>query len=556
MELLHTTLLRVEENTNKIASAKIMKKVTMPIAISDEEEACPVGDPVKDVASKVCQADHHRRYGDDLCSSSHSLALSGVNLTRNMGVAEMPPPLLIGRPTMMLYQPSFRPPGYLVKNGSIRGHGKSRLSTHFGIVQRVGLKRNFSSYAGVDNDSSGNMVKVFGSVIKKFPSQLLIGSKNLVTHVNPNQMKLPPENSLTEPQRWAANYAFDTQKNLLEELLSLIPSTILVDNIFHMFVMMLTKYNDCMEEPTFWCLPPSFSTDLRQGKSGKQLVVDYSKTWMKPSLTLTYVYLPIKEDSRHWYLMLIAFREGMLYYLDASMGEVEALKQKSFVRKLGDDVVTIIAESTYEEDFSTKVGYITCSGVVVAMAFLLLRHGNAGGRGGGHRHSHRHHPPTSCRQNHEQSASPERRARAADLTSHGVRRRHSCMLLPPPIYLAASTASVECVVGKGSPSCRSTQPSSASPPFMHASATVDLPSRFCRHRGVRHREGDPKLPIYLAVECVTAVHACSYHRRSTQPPSLRHPRAADGPATPVASASLCFEFLIWLCASLLIWLCA
>ena len=30
-------------------------------------------------------------------------------------------------------------------------------------------------------------------------------------------------------------------------------------------------------------------TDLRQGKSGKQLVVDYSKTWMKPSLTLNYV---------------------------------------------------------------------------------------------------------------------------------------------------------------------------------------------------------------------------------------------------------------------------
>ncbi|KAL4294523.1 hypothetical protein AHAS_Ahas18G0236600 [Arachis hypogaea] len=72
-----------------------------------------------------------------------------------------------------------------------------------------------------------------------------------------------------------------------------------------------------------------------------------------------------------------------------------------------------------------------------------------------------------------------------------------------------STATVECVAGKGSPSCRSTQPWSVSPPFMHAPATTDLPSR---RRSVAH----------------------------------------DSPS---ASASLCFEFLIWLCASLLIWLC-
>ncbi|KAL4286598.1 hypothetical protein AHAS_Ahas19G0102200 [Arachis hypogaea] len=246
MELLCTTLLRVEEITNKIASAKIVEKVTMPIAISDEEEASPVGGSREGCSSKRsrCSKSLSRRpsskgighgatrktlaslvvshelatnftttNGLHLSSSSLSPALSGVNLTGNKGVTEMPPPLLIGRPTMIFHQPRFSPPGDLVKNDSIRGHGKSRLSTRFGLVQRTGPERNFSSDTSRANDGSGDREKVFGSVMKKSPSQLHIGSKNSVAHVSPNQMKLLPENSLTEPQRWAPSYAFDTQKN-------------------------------------------------------------------------------------------------------------------------------------------------------------------------------------------------------------------------------------------------------------------------------------------------------------------------------------------------------
>ncbi|RYQ94968.1 hypothetical protein Ahy_B08g089951 [Arachis hypogaea] len=59
-----------------------------------------------------------------------------------------------------------------------------------------------------------------------------------------------------------------------------------------------------------------------------------------------------------------------------------------------------------------------------------------------------------------------------------IRGRHRRL---PFMYL--STATVECVAGKGSPSCRSTQPWSVSPPFMHAPATTDLPSR---RRSVAH----------------------------------------------------------------------
>ncbi|QHO39090.1 uncharacterized protein DS421_4g126080 [Arachis hypogaea] len=259
MEFLCTTLLCVEENTNKITSAKNVENVTMPIAISDEEEASPVSGSRKGCSSKKSKCSKSlsgrpsRRYGDDLWSlvitvsisdsatrktiilsavshksainlttthglhlSSNSLSptLSGVNLIGNMEVAEMPPPLLIGQPRMMLHQSSFSPPGYL---------------------------------------------------------------------------------------RWICNNLSPCREELVkfgdfilirEELLSLIPGANLL-----------------------MCTTIIF--DIRQEKSVKQLVIDYSKTWMKPSITLNYVYLPIKEDFRYWYLIVIAFKEGMLYYLNA-----------------------------------------------------------------------------------------------------------------------------------------------------------------------------------------------------------------------------------------------
>ncbi|QHO56274.1 FAR1 DNA-binding domain protein [Arachis hypogaea] len=370
MELLFTKLLRVEEITNKIASAKIVEKVTIPIAIFDEEEASSVGGSGEGCNSKRsrCYKSLSRRPSSKgIGDRATQKTLAHRSLVTNWPQISQPPMGYTSARVLFL-QPSqrFSPHGDLVKNGSIRGHGKSCLSTHSGLIQRAGTERSFPGDTGRANDGSSDRMKVFGSVMQKSPSQLLIGSKNSVTHVSLDQMKLPPKNSLTEPQRWAASYAFDTQKNSVEVLLSLTPGTIPVDNIFHMFAMMLTKYNNCMEGPTFWCLLPSFSTDIHQEKSVKQLVADYSKTWMKPSLTLNYVHLPIKEDSGQWYLMVIAFREGMLYYLDASTGEVEAMKRKSFIRKLGDDVAAIITESTYEEDFSTKAGCITCSGITAA----------------------------------------------------------------------------------------------------------------------------------------------------------------------------------------------
>ncbi|RYR31755.1 hypothetical protein Ahy_B01g056647 [Arachis hypogaea] len=58
----------------------------------------------------------------------------------------------------------------------------------------------------------------------------------------------------------------------------------------------------------------------------------------------------------------------------------------------------------------------------------------------------------------------------------GGGHRRSTQPTGGPTSASASAAAVECVAGKGSSSCRSTQPWSESPPFMHAPATADLPS--------------------------------------------------------------------------------
>ncbi|KAL4322076.1 hypothetical protein AHAS_Ahas14G0174300 [Arachis hypogaea] len=72
IELMCIMLLCVEENTNKNASAKNVENVTMPMAISDKEEACPVGGSREGCSSKRSRCSKSlsgrpsRRYGDDL----------------------------------------------------------------------------------------------------------------------------------------------------------------------------------------------------------------------------------------------------------------------------------------------------------------------------------------------------------------------------------------------------------------------------------------------------------------------------------------------------------
>ncbi|GAU28459.1 hypothetical protein TSUD_294630 [Trifolium subterraneum] len=65
---------------------------------------------------------------------------------------------------------------------------------------------------------------------------------------------------------------------------------------------------------TVWSLPPTFAVDVIQGTNIEVLATKYGADWMIPYTTLKYIYVPIKDKSEHWYLMVISIKDHMSAY--------------------------------------------------------------------------------------------------------------------------------------------------------------------------------------------------------------------------------------------------
>ncbi|XLR68749.1 hypothetical protein HN51_015807, partial [Arachis hypogaea] len=73
---------------------------------------------------------------------------------------------------------------------------------------------------------------------------------------------------------------------------------------------------------------------------------------------------PLEGANRTWYLMVIGFRERILYHLDASMTEEENIKQKAVIRFVGNEVSRMIAAPHYQLEFLKTAGGVMCFGIL------------------------------------------------------------------------------------------------------------------------------------------------------------------------------------------------
>ncbi|RYQ85098.1 hypothetical protein Ahy_B10g104609 [Arachis hypogaea] len=107
----------------------------------------------------------------------------------------------------------------------------------------------------------------------------------------------------------------------------------------------------------------AMKADIQEGKDTHQLLQKYKDPWMKGSSTLNYAYIPLREPTRHWYLMVIGFRERILYHLDASMTEEESIRRKAVIRFVGNEVSCIIAAPHFPLEFLKTAGGVICFGI-------------------------------------------------------------------------------------------------------------------------------------------------------------------------------------------------
>ncbi|KAJ1394328.1 Ulp1 protease family, C-terminal catalytic domain [Sesbania bispinosa] len=100
----------------------------------------------------------------------------------------------------------------------------------------------------------------------------------------------------------------------IRELDCLCPGKIVEDEIIRLMAMRNTWRQLNVNVQIVWTLPPSFSEAILDEQS-------------KENIAMTYIYVPIKEISGHWYLMVVAMESQIVYHLDC-YPQVSKLKER------------------------------------------------------------------------------------------------------------------------------------------------------------------------------------------------------------------------------------
>ncbi|KAL4389985.1 Ulp1 protease family, carboxy-terminal domain protein [Arachis hypogaea] len=302
------------------------------------------------------------RKSNHLPSQSMSSFLSGGIVDVAGGVPFNPPPPVIGRPPTNAGNAIGCAQSNLNRMGSMLQPFMQPSSPPTLIIQGVPTTRGLAMNGGLSGSASTTSVKLFGSLVN-------MGGGRCIGQTSCENLVRPSENKLNQLQSLVVAYVFKHDGDPEEELVrfrdcvlmrhhfgTLQLGQIPDDEFFHAFAMRMTLSNDALDGRHFWSLPPSFARDVREGKLVTELINNYKEIWMKPSMTLHYAYFPIKENSGHWYLAVIGFREGVIYLLDSCTGEEENINRRAFVRNLGDMVSRMVGNPSYPIEFSRITG--------------------------------------------------------------------------------------------------------------------------------------------------------------------------------------------------------
>ncbi|KAJ1379108.1 Ulp1 protease family, C-terminal catalytic domain [Sesbania bispinosa] len=104
---------------------------------------------------------------------------------------------------------------------------------------------------------------------------------------------------------------------------------------------------------TVWAFPPSFAVraDVLEGRPVNEIGAKYVTEWMPPYSCLKYVYVPIKEDTDNWYLMVISMEQEVVYHLDPYVLSERIKSRRENISKLCEKVVHFMTSDWLALDF-------------------------------------------------------------------------------------------------------------------------------------------------------------------------------------------------------------
>ncbi|KAJ1394540.1 Ulp1 protease family, C-terminal catalytic domain [Sesbania bispinosa] len=129
----------------------------------------------------------------------------------------------------------------------------------------------------------------------------------------------------------------------------LCPERVVEDEVITMACLKSTWKENHFSNQTIWYCPPTFALDVLNGASMMTLATKYVDKWMPTFQKLKYVYVPIKDEVGHWYLMVTSMEEQIIYHLDTTM-EMEGERRKT-IRRVSEALAELMASEDYPIDF-------------------------------------------------------------------------------------------------------------------------------------------------------------------------------------------------------------
>ncbi|KAG4969339.1 hypothetical protein JHK82_035022 [Glycine max] len=133
-----------------------------------------------------------------------------------------------------------------------------------------------------------------------------------------------------------------------------------------LFMCLKVAYSQLYRTRSVWCMPPAFAVDVINGSPVETLIEHYGKDWMPPFSDLKLIYIPIIQNSAHWYLMVIDMNDRNIYHLDCDLTSQAAYQRKDTIKIMANVMLSVLEIVFPTQEFVIGFDGMDCWDIIEA----------------------------------------------------------------------------------------------------------------------------------------------------------------------------------------------
>ncbi|KAH1228990.1 hypothetical protein GmHk_10G028861 [Glycine max] len=117
----------------------------------------------------------------------------------------------------------------------------------------------------------------------------------------------------------------------------------------------------------FQCIADNtIHVDVINGSPVETLIEHYGKDWMPPFSDLKLIYIPIIQNSAHWYLMVIDMNDRNIYHLDCDLTSQTAYQRKDTIKIMANVMLSVLEIVFPTQEFVIGFDGMDCWDIIEA----------------------------------------------------------------------------------------------------------------------------------------------------------------------------------------------